>query len=161
MIGRPVRKRRQATPPPACLLACVAMLATSSPALAQDARDRGTPAQSYAQDFFTAFNPVTAEDMVRRVPGFTIDNGEDRRGFGGTAGNVLINGERPSSKTPLADQLARISARDVLRIDIYSGSSDRGDANGQTLIADVRLRPREAGATNAAGRAVLFRALTA
>lgn len=148
MIGRPVRKRRQATPPPACLLACVAMLATSSPALAQDARDRGTPAQTYAQDFFTAFNPVTAEDMVRRVPGFTIDNGEDRRGFGGTAGNVLINGERPSSKTPLADQLARISARDVLRIDIYSGSSDRGDANGQTLIADVRLRPREAGATN-------------
>jgi hypothetical protein len=147
MIGRHVRTRRQATPP-VCLLACASLLATASPAFGQEARDRGVPTQTYAQDFFNTFNPVTAEDMVRRVPGFTLDNGEDRRGFGGAAGNVLINGERPSSKTPLADQLARISARDVLRIDIYSGSSDRGDASGQTLIADVRLRPRDASATN-------------
>ncbi len=147
MIGRHVRTRRQATPP-VCLLACATLLATASPAFGQEARDRGVPTQTYAQDFFNTFNPVTAEDMVRRVPGFTLDNGEDRRGFGGAAGNVLINGERPSSKTPLADQLARISARDVLRIDIYSGSSDRGDASGQTLIADVRLRPRDASATN-------------
>ncbi len=124
------------------------MIATALPAFGQEARDRGVPTQVYAQDFFNTFNPVTAEDMVRRIPGFTLDNGEDRRGFAGAAGNVLINGERPSSKTPLADQLARISARDVLRIDLYAGSSDRGDASGQTLIADVRLRPRDAGATN-------------
>ncbi len=148
MLGRNVRKRRQAPPPPACLLVSAVLIAATAPAFAQAADDRGAPAQTYAQDFFTAFNPVTAEDMVRRIPGFTLDNGDDRRGFGGAAGNVLINGERPSSKTPLADQLARISARDVLRIDIYSGSSDRGDASGQTLLADVRMRPREAGATN-------------
>ena len=148
MIGRTVRTRRQASPPPACLLLSAALIAAGAPAFAQASDGRGAAAQTYAQDFFAPFNPVTAEDMIRRIPGFTLDNGEDRRGFGGAAGNVLINGERPSSKTPLADQLARISARDVLRIDIYSGSSDRGDATGQTLLADVRMRPREAGATN-------------
>ncbi len=147
MIGRFVRKRRQAIPP-ACLLVSAAMLAVCAPSLAQEARERGGPAQTYAQEFFAPFNPVTAEDMVKRLPGFTLDSGDDRRGFAGAAGNVLINGERPSSKTPLAEQLSRIAARDVLRIDIYSGGGDRGDASGQTLLADVRLKPRDAAATN-------------
>lgn len=35
--------------------------------------------------------------MVERVPGF-IDERASVRGFGGTAGNVLIDGERPSAK---------------------------------------------------------------
>jgi outer membrane receptor protein involved in Fe transport len=106
------------------------------------------PAKTFAADFFAPFNPVTAEDMVRRIPGFTLDSGVDRRGFAGAAGNILINGERTSSKTPLAEQLARISARDVLRIDLIAGGTDGADAGGQTLLADVRLKPREAGATN-------------
>jgi len=86
--------------------------------------------------------------MVRRVPGFSLSNGEDRRGFAGAAGNVLINGERPSSKTPISEQLARIAARDVLRIDLYSGGADAGELGGQMLYVDVRLRPRDAAATN-------------
>ncbi|MEZ6030613.1 MAG: TonB-dependent receptor [Hyphomonadaceae bacterium] len=118
------------------------------PAPAQ-AQDRPTSAtQSYSQDYFTPFNPVTAEDMIKRVPGFSLNAGEDRRGFAGAAGNVLINGERPSSKTSLSEQLSRISARDVLRIDIYAGGGEGTDVSGQTMVADVRLRPREAGATN-------------
>lgn len=147
MIGRLVHRKRQAIPR-ACLLASAAMLAICAPAFAQETRERGAAAQTYAQEFFAPFNPVTAEDMVKRLPGFTLDSGDDRRGFAGAAGNVLINGERPSSKTPLAEQLSRIAARDVLRIDIYSGGGDRGDASGQTLLADVRLKPRDAAATN-------------
>lgn len=116
----------------------------ATPALAQTP----TAPKAFAADYFAAFNPVTAEDMVRRVPGFTLDNGDDRRGFAGAAGNVLINGERPSSKTPLSEQLSRISARDVLRIDLYSGGLDGADLRGQTLLVDVRLRPRSSGATN-------------
>jgi hypothetical protein len=116
---------------------------TAPPAPSADASAKTFPAE-----FFSSFNPVTAEDMVRRLPGFTLENGEDRRGFAGAAGNVLINGERPSSKAPLAEQLSRISARDVLRIDIYAGGSGEADLRGQTLLADVRLRPRDAGATN-------------
>lgn len=122
----------------AAAFVCPAVAQTPAPAAAQ----------SFAADYFSAFNPVTVEDMVRRVPGFTLDNGEDRRGFAGAAGNVLINGERPSSKTPLSEQLARISARDVLRLDLYSGGLDGADLRGQTMLVDVRLRPRVAGATN-------------
>ena len=125
-----------------CMSVAAAAQTPSAPAQADPS------AKTFPADFFTAFNPITAEDMVRRIPGFTLENGEDRRGFAGAAGNVLINGERPSSKTPLAEQLSRISARDVLRIDIYSGGSGGADLRGQTLLADVRLRPRESGATN-------------
>lgn len=145
MNGRHVRKRRQATPP-ACLLLPALFLISSPFAEAQQAA-QPTAGKSFAADFFTPFNPVTAEDMIRRVPGFSLDSGDDRRGFAGAAGNVLINGERPSSKIPLSEQLSRISARDVLRIDVYAGGGD-GDLSGQTMVADVRMRPRDAGSTN-------------
>jgi hypothetical protein len=123
------------------------MLLTPSPALAQQAQS-GATATTFDAGYFTAFNPVTAEDMVRRIPGFAIDDGETRRGFAGTAGNVLINGQRPSSKTPISEQLSRISARDVLRIDLYAGGAEGAAGTGQTMFVDVRLRPRDASATN-------------
>ena len=138
--------KRRARPVAAALLGATFVAALGAPALAQTLAS--SAAKSFAADYFTAFNPVTAEDMVRRVPGFTLDNGEDRRGFGGAAGNVLINGERPSSKTPLSEQLARIAARDVLSVDLYSGGLDGADLRGQTLLVDVRLRPRVTGSTN-------------
>lgn len=147
MIGRNVWKGRQAVSSARLLIPALLALA-AAPALAQSP-DRPTSAtQTYAPDYFAPFNPITAEDMIRRVPGFSIDAGDERRGFAGAAGNVLINGERPSSKAALGEQLSRISARDVLRIDIYAGGGDGTDVSGQTMIADVRLRPREAGATN-------------
>jgi hypothetical protein len=57
--------------------------------------------------YFKQYNPVTAADIVNRVPGFDIDDGEALRGFGATAGNVLVNGERPSSKVLISEQLKR------------------------------------------------------
>ncbi len=143
-MSRPARCPSGSSSWRAILLVLGASVSLSTQALAQ------TPGSSkvFPAEFFTAFNPVTVEDMVRRVPGFTLDNGDDRRGFSGAAGNVLINGERPSSKIPLSEQLSRISARDVLRIDLYSGGLDGADLRGQTLLVDVRLRPRGAGATN-------------
>lgn len=144
MNGRSARTRKRALQP-VCLLIPAAVMMLSAPALAQ--APQPAAGKVFAADFFAPFNPVTAEDMIRRLPGFTLDSGDDRRGFAGAAGNVLINGERPSSKTPLAEQLSRLSARDVLRIDLYAGGGD-GDLSGQTMVADVRLRPRDAGATN-------------
>ncbi|MEO0365881.1 MAG: hypothetical protein AAF265_10345, partial [Pseudomonadota bacterium] len=47
--------------------------------------------QRYERAFFARFNPQTALDLVERLPGFTLDQGnENLRGFGGAAGNVLI-----------------------------------------------------------------------
>lgn len=124
------------------------VVAMTGPGYAQETQPDGS-ASVFDAAFFAAFNPVTAEDMVRRVPGFSLSNGEERRGFAGASGNVLINGERPSSKAPISQQLARIAAEDVERIDLYAGGSAGGDIRGQTRYVDVRLRPRQrAQATN-------------
>ena len=65
----------------------------------------------YQAAFFAQFAPRTALDIAKRVPGFTLDLGAtqtnqgqvDVRGFAGTAGNVVINGARPSSKAETLD----------------------------------------------------------
>lgn len=91
--------------------------------------------------FFAPYNPVNAADMVGRVPGFEINDGDDRRGFGATAGNVLINGERPSSKATISEQLRRIPASAVLRIELLSGSASGVDVRGQSRLVNVIQRP--------------------
>ena len=83
--------------------------------------------QTFDLGFFKQYNPVTAADMVSRVPGFEIDDGEVLRGFGATAGNVLVNGERPSSKVLVTEQLKRIPADAVAKIELISGSASNVD----------------------------------
>ncbi len=98
--------------------------------------------QTFDPAFFARFNPVTAYDMVRQLPGFSIDNGNSLRGFGATAGNVLIDGQRPSTKAiSISDELSRISARDVARVELI-GASAAGDVDvrGYTEIANVVLK---------------------
>ncbi len=56
-------------------------------------------AGSYEPAFLAGFKPQSALDMVLKAPGFLIDEGSDRRGFGGAGGNVLIDGARPSAKS--------------------------------------------------------------
>lgn len=52
--------------------------------------------------FFADSRPDTALDMIARLPGFGLDTGDsDRRGLAGTAGNVLIDGVRPSTKSAI------------------------------------------------------------
>ena len=93
---------------------------------------------SFSSAFFDDYRPVSARDMIERIPGFQLDNGSDARGFAGTAGNVLINGERPSSKTDrVSDILERIPARKVMRIDLIRGNTGRFDAGGQAVLANV------------------------
>src|SRR5436190_22631585 len=85
-----------------------------APATAQPATQAVT---SYPPEFFAATQPTTALDMVQRLPGFSFDAGDDVRGFGGAAGNVLIDGARPASKEDkLDDILKRIPAAQVVRI---------------------------------------------
>ncbi len=98
----------------------------------------------YEAAFFQSFAPQTALDMVRRVPGFSLAEGAERRGFSGAAGNVLIDGERPSSKTELEDLLARIPAAQVLRIELLRGAAAAGDAPGQAVLVNV-VRTSSAG----------------
>ncbi|WP_262696435.1 TonB-dependent receptor plug domain-containing protein [Kordiimonas aquimaris] len=104
-------------------------------------------AQVYERSFFNQFTPQTARDMIDRLPGFTLDGGDNLRGFGGAAGNVLIDGERPSSKTGgIEDALRRIPANQVARIEVIRGSAGSGEAAGQSVVANViRLTQGAAG----------------
>jgi len=107
---------------------------------APGARPAAEGVQVFDGAYFRQYNPVTAADIVNRVPGFEIDDGETLRGFGATAGNVLVNGERPSSKVLISEQLKRIPADSVIRVELISGSASNVDVRGQTQLVNVVLR---------------------
>lgn len=92
---------------------------------------------SFNAAFFLQFAPQNAFEMVQRLPGFSFDGGSDARGFGGTAGNVLIDGARPGSKNGLQNVLQRIPAAQVERIDVIRGGIGASDSAGQTVVANV------------------------
>lgn len=110
----------------------------AGPAIAQST----TPAPTsdgqtvYPAAFFAPYNPVNASDMVARVPGFELKDGDERRGFA-SAGNLLINGERPSSKTAASELLKRIPAGSVTRIELVSGANAGLDVRGQSQLVNV------------------------
>jgi hypothetical protein len=95
---------------------------------------------SYEAGFFSRYQPRNALDMVRQVPGFLLDDGEDNRGFGAAAGNVLINGRRPSAKqnTPSAF-LTRISAGQVERIELIRNQVRGIDMLGHSALVNIIL----------------------
>ncbi len=112
----------------------LALAMLGSPALAQDnSGDAAPPSASetgasgrevYTPADFARFAPRNALDMVRQVPGFTIVTSDQGRGLGQASDNVLINGERHTSKSDsLFDTLARIAARRVERIEIVDGAA--------------------------------------
>ncbi|MXO86513.1 outer membrane beta-barrel protein [Altererythrobacter aurantiacus] len=103
-----------------------------------------TPTQRttvYEAAFFETFAPSTALDIVRRVPGFSLEEGDaDVRGFAGAAGNVVINGVRPSSKAAtLETTLARIPANSVLRVEVGPGDLFGAEYSGKSQVINVIL----------------------
>lgn len=96
---------------------------------------------SYPPAFFAAQAPANVKEMLARVPGFTLDSGDAVRGFEGAAGNVLINGLRPTTKSETLDGLLeRIPSGKVERIDIIRGGAPGIDMQGKSVIANVVLR---------------------
>jgi hypothetical protein len=92
----------------------------------------------YDSAFFADQRPNTAYDMIGRLPGFTFTNTGSARGFAGNAGNVLIDGQRPTSKSDdLESILTRIPAADVERIELIRGGAPGIDMQGLTVIANV------------------------
>jgi outer membrane receptor protein involved in Fe transport len=96
---------------------------------------------NYPASFFDRYQPATALDMVQRVPGFQLNDGGDRRGFGAAAGNILLNGRRPSTKDDLPSALlTRIPASYVENIELIRGQLRGIDMRGQSVVANVILR---------------------
>ena len=110
--------------------------------LAQAAAAATAPAQtgvtSYPAAYFASLQTANASEMLGRIPGYSFDPGDSSRGFEGSAGNVLINGHRPASKTDSLDEiLKRMPAGLVERIDIIRGGAPGIDMQGKTVLANV------------------------
>jgi hypothetical protein len=121
----------------AVLLACVAEAAPAAAPASPPAT-----VTSYPPSFFAGVRPNTALDMINALPGFTLDTGDQVRGFAGAAGNVLIDGDRPATKNDfLGDILQRIPASSVERIDVIRGGAPGIDMLGKTVIANVIRKP--------------------
>jgi hypothetical protein len=102
----------------------------------------------YPANFFDQYTPQNAMAMIKRLPGFSFDSGSQARGFGGNAGNVLIDGVRPTSKSGgLEGALERIPASQVLRIEILRGGVGAGEAAGQAVVANVIKKDTETSGT--------------
>jgi hypothetical protein len=106
------------------------------PVLAQAQQDGRSV---YEGAYFNQFAPSNALEIAKRVPGFTLDVGSaDIRGFGQAAGNVVINGQRPSSKSdPLDAVLARIPASRVARVEIGPGDLFGSEYSGKPQVLNL------------------------
>ncbi|MES1197240.1 MAG: outer membrane beta-barrel protein [Pseudomonadota bacterium] len=124
------------TPTPACspepCEAAIAALPTSN-------GDR----VAYPAAFFASFAPQSALDMVNQVPGFSLSGGDQqRRGYSGAVGNVLVDGLRPTAKTQTLDSiLSHIPAAQVLRVEVLRGAEVAGDASGQAVLLNIVRTP--------------------
>jgi len=117
----------------------------------------------YPADYFSDFNPVTAQDMLDRIPGVGSATGGSTgvprgvssggsfggnpssggRGFGSgeSGGNeILINGKRTAGKNnQTGGQLDRITADQVDYIEIIRGTSGELDVRGSGQVINVVL----------------------
>lgn len=106
----------------------------------KDAASNNDEIVSYPSEFFQRYQPNTALDMVNVLPGFQVDEGEDKRGFGGATGNILINDRRPSAKQDLISTiLNRIPAANVESIEVIRGQVRGIDLGGYAIVANVNL----------------------
>lgn len=122
-----------------------------------NAQDAGEEASTvvYAADYFAQWQPITALDMLDRIPGQGAAGGPSNngpssapgnpttggRGLGSGDGNqILINGKRIAGKNNSASgQLDRIPATQVKEFQIIRGTSGELDVRGSGQIVNVIL----------------------
>ncbi|HDZ08174.1 TonB-dependent receptor plug domain-containing protein [Pseudohongiella sp.] len=94
----------------------------------------------YPATFFEPYSPVSANDMLDRIPGVDVDGGGGGGRGLGTGGDLLINGQRIAGKdnSPRA-QLSRIPAQEVLRIEIIRGTSGDLAVRGAGQVVNIVL----------------------
>ena len=102
----------------------------------------------YEKDYFEQFNITNANDALRRIPG--VENigsrnaesyepgGNQKRGFGSSGTQILINGERQSSKSnSIIKTLERINADSLIRIEVIRGSEAGLDVRSDGVIVNI------------------------
>lgn len=112
--------------------------------VAQPTTSAAAGRQVYDAAYFTQFAPANALQIVARVPGFSIQGTDESvRGFAAAAGNVVINGQRPSSKSEsLETILSRIPASRVLRVEVAAGEQFGAEYAGKAQVLNLVLTAR-------------------
>lgn len=119
----------------------ISLLAAPSLLNAQEVVDNSSNIV-YPASYFEQWAPVTAQDMLNRIPGMSATMGGNfgttntARGLGSGGGNqILINGKRVAGKANEANsQLARISAGKVQQIELIRGTSADLDVRGDQIV---------------------------
>jgi outer membrane receptor protein involved in Fe transport len=109
--------------------------------------DAAEPVLVYDEEYFQRFEPLTAGDALKRVPGVTFlsdvieSDGARLRGLDPGYTQILINGERvPGGQADRSFFLDRIPAELIERVEIVRSSSARrtGDAVAGSLNFKLR-----------------------
>jgi len=137
-------------------LLSISLLSASGSLLAQEVAEDGSTVV-YTADYFAQWSPVTAQDMMNRIPGMSSGGGGGfgggpgggfggggggpgggggGRGLGGGGGDqILIDGKRVAGKSNEANsQLSRISADKVLRIELIRGTATDLDVRADQIV---------------------------
>ncbi|MBL4820017.1 MAG: TonB-dependent receptor plug domain-containing protein, partial [Gammaproteobacteria bacterium] len=126
----------------------------SSQSLAQDnVGDDSTVV--YPASYFVEYSPVTAQDMLDRIPGVNVSSGPGGPGgprgrnasrggrglgSGGFGTQILINGKRTAGKNNNSqNQMERISSDQVDYIELIRGTGGDLDVRGGSQIVNVVL----------------------
>jgi outer membrane receptor protein involved in Fe transport len=106
---------------------------------------------TYHARFFDQYDPISALDMLRWIPG-TSDiipvpgiggggGGGQGRGFGSGGDQVLIDGKRLSGKSnDISSAVQRIQARSVDRIEVIRGTASGLDVRTEGILVNIVLR---------------------
>ena len=137
----PKLKSRFLFAPAVALLLAFASSATAQNDLIENPTDDSTVV--YPAAYFADFLPVSANDMISRIPGIGLamrGGGGGGRGLGSGGGEILINGQRTTGKGNTGESLlSRISADQVDYIEIIRGTSEELDVRGAGQIVNVVL----------------------
>ena len=104
----------------------------------------------YDQIYFQKFNITNAADAIKRIPGVeNLSSGNSsanyepggnnkKRGFGSSGTQILINGERQSSKSNnIIKTLELINAESLIKIEVIRGSEAGLDVRSDGVIINI------------------------
>ena len=109
------------------------------------ASDAEPGVEVYTPATFAEFLPRTALDLVRQLPGFGLNGGDDVRGLSGAQGNALINGRRPPRGSgSLEGRIRAIRVEDVIRLELIEPGARDVDMQGYPLLLNIVTRSTSA-----------------
>ena len=104
----------------------------------------------YDQAYFRQYNITNAADAIKRIPGvenlssgnysenYEPGSNNKKRGFGSSGAQILINGERQSSKSNnIIKTLERINADSLIKIEVIRGSEAGLDVRSDGVIVNI------------------------